>query len=132
MNNSSKSKLFLMEFICVVLMFAVSAAACVSAFAKADYISRQGSTLSEATLIAATVAEKIKSAKGEGLDRTVKDIEAETNSTYKDKYEVQIRTEKSGDMFTGDIKVFNAKHEEIVYDRDFVCRIEVKRYLPRL
>lgn len=130
MNNSSKSKLFLMEFICVVLMFAVSAAACVSAFAKADYISRQGSVLSEATLIAETAAEKIKMASPDKLEAVSEKVEEEVNALYKGMYEVHISTASSKNIFTGDIKVYNVKHGNVQHEQDFVCRIEVKKYIP--
>jgi len=59
-NNYSKSQIFLLEFIIVVLFFAICSTICVSAFIKADRISKDSSRDVNAMVIAKNAAECFK------------------------------------------------------------------------
>ncbi len=59
-NNYSKSQIFLLEFIIVVLFFAICSTICVSVFVKADRISKDSSRDVNAMVIAKNAAECFK------------------------------------------------------------------------
>lgn len=61
----SGSGLFLMEFMFVVLFFALSSAVCLTMFANADRMSRESEQLNQAVLYAQDAAERFKA---EGMD----------------------------------------------------------------
>ncbi len=59
-NNYSKSQIFLLEFIIVVLFFAICSTICISVFMKADTISKESSRDINAMVIAQNAAECFK------------------------------------------------------------------------
>lgn len=59
-NNYSKSQIFLLEFIVVVLFFAICSTICISAFIKADRISKDSSRDVNALVLAQNAAECFK------------------------------------------------------------------------
>ncbi len=61
-STRSKAQLFLLEFVLVVMMFALCAAVCVSVFVKADSLSEDVTEQSESLAIMQNAAEIIKSA----------------------------------------------------------------------
>lgn len=59
-SSVSKSHMFLIEFICVVMFFAICASLCISGFAKAETLSNKGLLLNRSVAGAETIAEEIK------------------------------------------------------------------------
>lgn len=61
----SKSGLFLTELIFVILLFAISAAICLQMFAYASNTAKEAESLSNATLVARSVAECFQATQGD-------------------------------------------------------------------
>lgn len=66
MKRNHSAGLFLMEIIVVILFFSVCAGICIQAFAKADSMSREASSLNHAVVRAESAAEEIRAAAGTG------------------------------------------------------------------
>lgn len=121
--NSSKSQLFLMEFICVVMFFALCAALCIHVFVQADRISKEGRQLNEALLLAQSVAETIKNmdySDKEEINTTVNQI----NKEYKNKYTVRVKDAVKENILQANIYVYSMK------DKKEICTLSIKKYLP--
>lgn len=121
--NSSKSQLFLMEFICVVMFFALCAALCIHVFVQADRISKEGRQLNEALLLAQSVAETIKDmdySDKEEIAVTVNQI----NKEYKNKYTVRVKDAVKENILQANIYVYSMK------DKKEICTLSIKKYLP--
>ncbi|MGP1570224.1 MAG: hypothetical protein ACTTH0_04815 [Eubacteriales bacterium] len=128
MRGASKSKLFLMEFIFVVLMFAVCATICVTVFAKSDQFSRLASATNEGTLIAATAIEQVKSIESKDENRIkteVEKIEKEINEKYVNKYNIKIEYKISDGILIGSCKVKNS----VLGD---VCELPLAKYAGKV
>lgn len=69
--HNSRSGLFLMEMITVILFFSICAAICVSAFAKARVTADSSRTLNDAVIQASNTAEAYKAADGD-LQKTAR------------------------------------------------------------
>lgn len=65
MNQSSKSRYFLIELLVNCLLFAVSAAVCVAVLANANMAGKKSATLSMAVSEAQNVAESVKASGGD-------------------------------------------------------------------
>ena len=65
MNQSSKSRYFLVELLVNCLLFAVSAAVCVAVLANANMAGKKSATLSMAVSEAQNVAESVKASGGD-------------------------------------------------------------------
>mgnify|MGYP005779263153 CR=1 FL=1 len=63
--DRTKTGLFMMEMILVILLFAVSAAVCMRIFGAADRAERRSSDISSAVMAAETAAEAYKARKGD-------------------------------------------------------------------
>jgi len=61
----NKTSLLLMELLVMVLMFALAAALCLTAFVKADQISRETVRRDEAVLLAQNAAQVLKATSGD-------------------------------------------------------------------
>lgn len=59
--RTSKTKLFLLEMVIILLFFAFAGAVCMNLFVKAKLLSQQSTDLTQATLQAQAAAETIKS-----------------------------------------------------------------------
>ena len=115
--NQSKSQLFMMEFLVVLLLFAVCAAICISAFVRADHISRDSVQLNRALTLAQSVAEEIKATgmvNGE-----------EPGDLYNDDFYVRIDRVVEDQMLIADISVSRKDDSN-----NKICQIQVKKYLP--
>ena len=115
--NQSKSQLFMMEFLVVLLLFAVCAAICISAFVRADHISRDSVQLNRALTLAQSVAEEIKATgmvNGE-----------EPGDLYNDDFYVRIDRVVEDQMLIADNSV---SRKDDANNR--ICQIQVKKYLP--
>ena len=98
MNNNgvSKSQIFLLEFIIVVLFFAICATVCVTAFVKSDALSRENAAKNEAISRVESAAEIVKlyaegkdpvSAVGAALEEKLGAVDvqvSDTDGTYDD------------------------------------------------
>ncbi|MFV0517880.1 MAG: hypothetical protein ACK5MV_10845 [Aminipila sp.] len=125
-SNSSKSQLFLMEFICVVMFFALSAALCVSAFVKADTVSKNGRNLNEALFLAQTVAETIKAMDNpneETIGQAVKTIQKEKDNDLV----LKVENNWEPDMLISKVYVYESVAD---LDKKEICDITIKKYLP--
>nr|WP_315023093.1 hypothetical protein [uncultured Aminipila sp.] len=122
--NSSKSQIFLMEFICVVMFFALCAALCINAFVKAEGISKEGRELNEALLLAQSMAETIKSMdypSNNDIDNAVERM----NRKGSKKYIVKVKDKMQADMLQADIFVYNTKSS-----KNEICSLSIMKYLP--
>ncbi|MBC8571367.1 hypothetical protein [Zongyangia hominis] len=133
--TSSKSSLFLLEMIFVILFFSLAAAVCVSLFAQAHAVSVKSSDLNAAVLRAQSAAECVK-AEGAGfaelLDHAQSDGEdtllyydGEWRSTSQEGavYCLRVTPVQTGDLFTAQIAVSRVGEEEPIYS------LEAAKYL---
>jgi len=67
-NNYSKSQIFLLEFIIVVLFFAICSTICISVFMEADSISKESSRNVNSLVLAQNAAECFKASESADLD----------------------------------------------------------------
>lgn len=115
--NRTKSELFLMEFIAVILFFSLCTAVCISAFVRANHISEESTLLNGAMILAQSTAEKIKA---------TSDASEEKYRDYKDdRYYLEVTTTVQEEILMAEITVFDATNRE-----KEICRFEVKKYLP--
>jgi len=113
----ARAQMFLMEFIAVILFFALCAAICLSAFVKADQMSQESSSLSRALLVAQSGAETIKAGEAIPFGETV---------TYEEAgFHVEIEAVLEDEMLTATIGVYETLEE----DRPIVL-LEVKKFTP--
>ena len=145
--NYAKSQLFLMEFIIVVLFFALCTSICISAFVKADSISKESKELNHSLILAQSAAETIK-----GLDFNELDQLSELTGLYeaengkfrgyysndfkslgdtgkasedaKEAYVMEATLKVKDKMLTAAITVREKS------SKDNICRLEIKKYLP--
>lgn len=117
--NYAKSEIFLMEFIIVVLFFALCSAVCISAFAKAENISRQSRDMNEALILAQSAAEALKAGEYQELENLKMQVEEEG------RYSIEVLQSLQGDMMIGDIAVYEKDGKS-----DAICQIQVKKYTP--
>ena len=116
-NNHTKSELFLMEFIVVILLFSLCTAVCISAFVKADHISEESKILNGAMILAQSTAEEIKA---------TGDITGEKYKNYQDdSYKMEVTSQIKDKILVADITIFDIKNK-----KKEICRLEVKKYLP--
>ena len=114
----SKSHMFLIEFVCVVLFFALCAAVCIKTFAGAEMLSKNGKDINEALLVAQTVAETIKASDAKSEEQLLKEAKAIIADCQ---YDVVIESELEDDMFSA--KILVSKEQEL-------CELEIKKYMP--
>lgn len=117
-----------MEFIFVVLMFAVCASICVGVFARADYMSRLATATNESILIAETAIEEIKgldSTDKDKLEKEIKNIENNLNEKHSDKYSIKINYEVSHDIIVGNCRV-----ESPLFGK--VCELPLAKYVSEV
>jgi hypothetical protein len=143
----AKSQLFLMEFIIVVLFFALCTSVCISAFVKADSISKGSKELNDALILAQSAAESIKGLNYNELDRLSgltglyqeeknkfrgyysKNFESlgntgKTSEDAKAVYVMETTLSVKDKMLTASITVREKS------SKDNICRLEIKKYLP--
>lgn len=114
--NYSKSELFLMEFIVVILFFSLCAAICISAFVKANNISEDSKKMNHAVILAQSIAEKIKATGNTG---------EEYSGTYNNQYYLEVEAGVEDRILSAEILVYDKANME-----KEICRLEVKKYLP--
>ncbi|QHI71830.1 hypothetical protein [Aminipila terrae] len=124
MSNRNSSQLFLMEFICVVMFFALCAGLCLNAFVKADNISKQGKQLNEAVLLAQSMAETIKAMDSPSHENIAAAAD-KLNKEDQNELTVMVRDRVLQDMLQADIYVYGSKD-----DVKKICSISINKYLP--
>lgn len=130
----SKSGLFLIEFMIVLLFFSISATVCVSVFMKADSLNKRSNEKNQALFLVQSTAETIKTfnfsdMSNEKLTNSLKQQSyydedwqpCEKTDSYKYILSVDTSEDDSG-MFTAQISVSEAK--------DVIYHLEVKKYIP--
>lgn len=130
--TSSKSSLFLLEMIFVILFFSLAAAVCVSLFAQAHTLSVQSSDLNAAVLRAQSTAECVK-ARGEDFASLLPGTEREGEnallyydgdwqSTTRENavYVLRVTPSRTGDLFAARIAVGRLGEEEPIYSLEAV------------
>ena len=115
--NNTKSELFLMEFIVVILFFSLCTGICINAFVKANHISEESQLLDGAMILAQRTAEEIKATGNTSLEKY--------NDYSDDTYYLKVKTAVRDKMLVADIGVFDGKNK-----KKEICRLEVKKYLP--
>lgn len=116
-NRYAKSELFLMEFIVVVLFFALSTSLCISAFVRANHISEDSVQLNRALTLAQTTAEMLKA-------QEVPAVEDNT-SFYNEEFFVRVDTKVREGILTGKIRIYGKED-----GNNEICTLVVKKYLP--
>ena len=143
--NYAKSQLFLMEFIVVVLFFALCSAICISAFVKADSISKESKARNHALILAQSAAEAIKGLDTNEFDQLSKLIGLHETEDHKLQgyysqnfeslgtgaveakkatYVMEANLKTKDQMLTAEITV-----REISSKKN-ICKLQVKKYLP--
>jgi hypothetical protein len=147
----AKSHVFLMEFIVVVLFFALCTSICISAFVKADNISKQSKEMNHAILLAQSAAEAIKALDYDEFGRLgeliglykvddkkyygyyTKNFQSivegkpvgSMNETLGAVYAMEVKTAVKDQILTSNIMVYSTDATE-----KKICELEVKKYLP--
>lgn len=141
--NLLKSQLFLMEFVLVVMFFALCSVICISMFMKAETISRNSLEINRGLMLAQSAAECIKASEPEELQGNMGELlslkkagddsfvgyynEDFSPATEGEKvFCVRVKIYRNEDMLTARIAV---KEEGIDTKRE-ICHLEVKKYLP--
>ena len=121
----SKTHMFLMEFICVVLFFALCASLCVTAFVKADEISQKGLDKNTSLLVAQNIAEQVKSLDQvtEGTWEEIYSIVSEESVLLEEGKEVYVESSLEEGMLQVHIVIQDERDQE-------VCDLTVKKYIP--
>lgn len=114
--NHTRSELFLMEFIVVILFFSLCMAICIGAFVKANHISEESKLLNGAMTLAQSTAEEVKATGNTSVKKY--------NDYRDDVYYLEVIAEVKDKMLVADIGVFDAKKRG-----KEICRLEVKKYL---
>lgn len=116
MNTRSKSSLFLIELVIVILVFSLSAAVCLRLFFQSRQISDQSRNISEASLAVQSVADIYKGSNGDfnkTADFLKGTIADDTISFYYDS--VWERVEQKGDAsFVVELEKTKEEHRECV------------------
>ena len=124
MRTRSKTPLFLMELIIMLLVFAVSAAVCLRVFAGAKQISEDSARLDAAVIQAQTAAEYWKTNHGD-LEETAKDMgvlsEGNGFAVYDDENELHLDFTCEGPVaniivLTGEKEIFSISCEAVMID----------------
>ncbi len=134
-NNSSKTKLVLIELIIIILFFSIAGGVCVNIFAQARVLSMRSTELTNATLAAQTAAELIRGAEDEQavLEQSYQKKEGGFTAFFDDgwaavqdvnaKYRMDIDMEESGGLLTAYISVNRSEDE--------IYSVTVKKYLGK-
>ncbi len=112
MRTHSKTPLFLMELIIMLLVFSASAAVCLRAFAGAKRISEESSRLDTAVLEAQAAAEYWKASHGD-IEETAERMGAlPDEDSFKIYYEEEwMQLEFISDGLSADISVYHGEKE---------------------
>jgi len=124
MRTHSKTPLFLMELIVMLLVFSVSAVVCLQVFAGAKRISEESSRLDAAVIQAQTVAEYWKSTHGD-LEKTAEMIGASPEENgfvlYDEKKQMHMEFTREGSradiiVLSGEKEIFSLTCEAVMID----------------
>ena len=94
-NAFSKSQVFLMEFILVILFFALCGAICVKAFVQADTLSKESRRLNQGMLLVQSAVECVKASPNAQLPDLLSetmDMERVDEGLYRSYYDLEFRS----------------------------------------
>ena len=103
----NKTSLLLMEQLVMVLVFALAAALCLSAFVKADQISRETVRRDEAVLLAQNAAQVLKATSG--------DLQLAAAAAEDSGYRLEIRQTDSGTNLLGQAEIRVWQEDELIF-----------------
>lgn len=150
MSNRSyaKSQLFLMEFIAVVLFFALCSSICISAFVKANNMSKESKELNHANILAQSAAESIKALQYTNIDQLEKltGLHKVEKNKYLGYYDADFKElnqqdlKKDGNANTVYVMEVDMalEHKMLIAQvhvtkknsKELICKLTVKKYLP--
>lgn len=116
----SKASLVLMEQLVMILVFALSAALCLSLFARADGLSRETALQDRAVVLAQNGAETIKACRGD-LEEAARYLEGEVSdgtltAQHDDLYlEITSLPGEIPGLGTGEVTVYEAGTEQVLF-----------------
>ncbi|MEA4987176.1 MAG: hypothetical protein VB095_03890 [Anaerovorax sp.] len=120
-HRDSKSQIFLMEFIIVILFFSICVTICLKAFVEANYMSEESKRINQAILIAESAAECIKASDYKEMDDKLSSL---VYSQVKEKeYNIEVKKQLKNQMVEATIIVCDEKKKEIY-------KLKVKKYTP--
>lgn len=120
-HRDSKSQIFLMEFIIVILFFSICVTICLKAFVEANYMSEESKRINQAILIAESAAECIKASDYKEMDDKLSSL---VYSQVKEKeYNIEVEKQLKNQMVEATIIVCDEKKKEIY-------KLKVKKYTP--
>lgn len=136
-NNYSKSQIFLLEFIIVVLFFAICSTICISVFMKADTISKDSSRDVNALVIAQNAAECFKASESADPEeyydfdeiqegRYIAYYDGKFDSTTKEKAEYVLKIELDeidAGIISAEISIFEINEKTAFY------KLNVDKYI---
>ena len=145
-NAFSKSQVFLMEFILVILFFALCGAICIKAFVKADTLSRESRELNQGMLLAQSAVECVKAASASQeklsqlpqLLKSTLDMEREDGERYLSYYDSDFKPCGKEDaayylalsLTYGEPKLLQAEAKVIKSDSESICSLTTDQYVP--
>lgn len=150
MSNRSyaKSQLFLMEFIAVVLFFALCSSICINAFVKANNMSKESKELNHANILAQSAAESIKALEYTNIDQLeeLTGLHNVEENKYLGYYDEDFKSldqkelkkdDKSNKIYVMEVDM-TLEHEMLTAQvtvnkkniKENICKLTVKKYLP--
>lgn len=119
--RDSKSQIFLMEFIIVILFFSICVTICLKAFVEANQMSGESKRINHAILIAESAAECIKASDYKEIDDKL------TSLVYpqvkEKKYNIKVKKQLKNQMLEATIIVRDIEKKDIY-------ELKVKKYTP--
>lgn len=119
--NDTKSQIFLMEFIVVVLFFSICITICISGFVKANRISEDSKTLNHGILLAQSAAECIKAADYDDIDEKLNRLVYPV--AEQEGYHLDVSKSMNKQMLTAVVSVWN--------ESGTICELSVKKYVMK-
>ncbi len=119
-HRSSRSSLFLMELILVILFFSLASAVCVQMFVRSHVLSSTSVELNNAVVWCESMAEAFYAFDGDlsGMEKALEGAECDASSSIKvdhGEYSVTGVLEKEGELLRLDISCYDKKDDEIIY-----------------
>lgn len=117
--TDTKSQIFIMEFIVVVLFFSLCVGTCISGFVKANRISEDSKAMNHGILLAQSAAECIKVSDYEDIDAKLNRLVYPV--AEQEGYHLDVSKSMDKQMLTAVITVWN--------ERGTICELSVKKYV---
>ncbi|WP_206457774.1 hypothetical protein [Anaerovorax sp. IOR16] len=119
--RDSKSQIFLMEFIIVILFFSICVTICLKAFVEANQMSEESKRINHAILIGESAAECIKASDYKEIDDKLSSL---VYPQVKEKeYNIEVKKQLKNQMLEATIIVSDIEKKDIY-------ELKVKKYTP--